>query len=926
MGKAVSIRITGKDDSKQAFSSAHGSLSSLKNSISTMSAGMKAVWNMAAFNQAKEFIDKVTGAVKDLVDTYGKQEQAERKLGLTVSQNANLTASSLERLKKTASDIQKQSIFGDEALIDMQSYLAGLDMTEKQINDIIQTSVDLASTGMVSLEQSVKGMAQSITTGTVGPLAEAIPTLKQFNAEELLAGKAIDFVGAKYKGMAKNIAESSTGMLQQFTNTFNGFKEGLGEKLAPVFGGILKTFGEQLPKLEKALAPVMDVFEELGPLISAILGLAGNVLELLQPVFDFLGVAAGGIANFATDVIRSVSSIVTAAKTYEEQITSAEYRLGLTAKEGEYLADGLRRAAEGGMDLNEQVSNLSEITGISKDKIEKFAYYMDIAEIGAGKIEADTKLTAENLKYQADQQLRILDMYGLMKDANGLIVKEIKKAVEPAKENADAYADWVKKGNEIKDNVMLQIENMKRQNVLLKTDLTDTEKLNQLENQRLQLVQSIIALENLGVTAGETDTRYKDIMESLRAVESLITSISETSTTAEASILKPIEDAIYLKKYEMGLNGEKIDAAKKLELLEEKRKNIIAKIVELEKERLNTSDDNDIKKLEAQQEELKKAQTEIEAAIKNTKSIWGNISGLLSTMAQEVAGYALNLGNSMISYFTNLITSSEAFASVISQIDITAKSLMANAVEPLITAIYPLIEMFLQIVSVVGQAIIPIFNMLGTFIQNTMPIWQVLMDIIIQVIGIIQMLAPPILMIAQLFAQFLYPILKIITPLLDVLKILLLALMPIIEILAMALDAVSRPFEFLADVIIFVVKTFQTLAYNLGVFINNLNPFGKKQSYQNMPTFQSDAFSRPLISFGGYASELGLDSMNGNTSTIGSISGSTTNVAKAPDIYLYNYFQGPVVGTGGMKEAGEFMVSAIQEYVGAGGKVVFEGA
>ncbi|MBN2536262.1 MAG: hypothetical protein JXB88_25495 [Spirochaetales bacterium] len=54
--------------------------------------------------------------------------------------------------------------------------------------------------------------------------------------------------------------------------------------------------------------------------------------------------------------------------------------------------------------------------------------------------------------------------------------------------------------------------------------------------------------------------------------------------------------------------------------------------------------------------------------------------------------------------------------------------------------------------------------------------------------------------------------------------------------------------------------------------------------------------------------------------------GGNVSVQQAPDIYIYQTFEGNIIGAGGMVEVGEFVVEAIREYVGAGGQVVWEEA
>jgi hypothetical protein len=61
------------------------------------------------------------------------------------------------------------------------------------------------------------------------------------------------------------------------------------------------------------------------------------------------------------------------------------------------------------------------------------------------------------------------------------------------------------------------------------------------------------------------------------------------------------------------------------------------------------------------------------------------------------------------------------------------------------------------------------------------------------------------------------------------------------------------------------------------------------------------------------------------TSTTGTegYGGSSTNVIKPPDIYIYQTFEGPVIGEGGMVQVGKFTVEGIEAYLGTGARVHF---
>ena len=77
-------------------------------------------------------IASVSGAyygAKGLLDAYGRQEQAEKKLRFALG-------SSTKALRDQASALQSVTRFGDEAIIEQQAFLASLKFTEDQIVEL----------------------------------------------------------------------------------------------------------------------------------------------------------------------------------------------------------------------------------------------------------------------------------------------------------------------------------------------------------------------------------------------------------------------------------------------------------------------------------------------------------------------------------------------------------------------------------------------------------------------------------------------------------------------------------------------------------------------------------------------------------------------------------------------------------------------
>lgn len=140
--------------------------------------------------------------------------------------------------------VQESTRFGDEAVLTQQAFLASLDFTEEQIQDIIEASIGLSAATGKELDFSVRNLAKTYS-GLQGELGELIPQLKSFTKEELQAGKATEFAKEQFGGLAEEAAKAGKGGLVQFGNIIGDIQESFGlfifQGLRPVLP-LLKTF------------------------------------------------------------------------------------------------------------------------------------------------------------------------------------------------------------------------------------------------------------------------------------------------------------------------------------------------------------------------------------------------------------------------------------------------------------------------------------------------------------------------------------------------------------------------------------------------------------------------------------------------------------------------------------------------------------
>lgn len=229
------------------------SVNRIKDSIKQLGNGslVKGIGNLGvAFNGVSGAIKTAIGVVKsakaaidDLTETYKVQAQAETQLEQAAKNNPYLLSSSVRELKRYASELQSISTYSDEQLLPMMAQLASSGRTQAEIMDIMSASMDVAASGVMSLESATKYLNSSFS-GLTGELGERIPQVKTLTSEELKQGKAVKLVANQYKGMAREVAKA-TGTSQQLKNAVGDLKEELG---AP---------------FEKALSPVRAFFTEL---------------------------------------------------------------------------------------------------------------------------------------------------------------------------------------------------------------------------------------------------------------------------------------------------------------------------------------------------------------------------------------------------------------------------------------------------------------------------------------------------------------------------------------------------------------------------------------------------------------------------------------------------------------------------------------
>ncbi len=239
---------------KTAFNETGGAASSFTSKMGSLasSAGPVAAGLTVAVMAVKKFIE----GLKAANEAFKVQEKAEKALQKAAENNPYLQKESVQRLKEFASGLQEISNYGDEGTIDIMAQLASTGRTEAEIMKIMGAAADYAAAKHIDLKTAAETL-NSTYSGMAGTMGRQIAEIKDLTDEQLKNGDAIDLIAGKYKGFAKEAADSST----QAKNAFGDFLEAVGAMANPVFEKLnkkAKAFWEYMTDSVNSLKTLLD--------------------------------------------------------------------------------------------------------------------------------------------------------------------------------------------------------------------------------------------------------------------------------------------------------------------------------------------------------------------------------------------------------------------------------------------------------------------------------------------------------------------------------------------------------------------------------------------------------------------------------------------------------------------------------------------
>jgi len=251
------------------------------------------------------------------VKAFDEQIKAETSLRTALGNNAEAFAN----LAEQARELQKVTIFGDEATLQAQSFLAQLGLNEEAILRLTPLIQDFATAQGIQLTDAAKLVAKSVGSST-NALSRYGITIEGAVGEQERLQSAVDALTVAFGGQAEAIAKEGLGPLQQLKNELGDVSEKFGEIILefidPLTKGLQKV-SEALSNLTEeqkknivkygaivaAVGPLLIVFGSLVTTLTTLIPLAISFVSAITPITAVI-MAAGAAVLYLVNRFRDL--------------------------------------------------------------------------------------------------------------------------------------------------------------------------------------------------------------------------------------------------------------------------------------------------------------------------------------------------------------------------------------------------------------------------------------------------------------------------------------------------------------------------------------------------------------------------------------------------------------------------------------------
>ena len=197
----------------------------------------------------------LTSAVTGSLEAHDKQIKAEKSLEVALGGTS-------EALLQQARALQQVTRYGDEQILQGQSFLAQMGLMSSEIEQLTPAILDMASAQGMNLEDAFKLVSKTMGSSTNALSRYGIAVEGAVGSQERM-DSMMDSLTSKFEGQAEAMTNIGGGALQQFKNAFGDLQEQGGEVIYKFINPFIKQLTAFMPKIPALFQRVTNRVKEL---------------------------------------------------------------------------------------------------------------------------------------------------------------------------------------------------------------------------------------------------------------------------------------------------------------------------------------------------------------------------------------------------------------------------------------------------------------------------------------------------------------------------------------------------------------------------------------------------------------------------------------------------------------------------------------
>lgn len=369
IGAAIVRLRLDSDDYQRQMATAHAQTTTSANAMSSSMSKFAAISKVALLGVGIAAVAGAALSVKAAIEA----NEAHLKLQNTFKNNEKLSDSSVAAFERQAESLRALTGVDDEAIISSQALLGQFELTGKEVQALIPRVVDLSAKLGIDLDAAAKAVGKS-TQGSAGILQRYGIQVDDARMETDAFGATLDALG-KVQGFAAERAEAEPWRI--LASEFEELAEDVGHKLVPILRDLIAAFQDLMPVITAILGPLGDAIALAAEAVSALAKVVTLQFdELKSGITDAAVVFEGLLTKFDAGEISALELSRALNNLHEETGFNIELTDDLTQTLAQ-AEDGFRRGRQAANEWNKIMEAQQDAVGDTRKAIGFFAKKTD---------------------------------------------------------------------------------------------------------------------------------------------------------------------------------------------------------------------------------------------------------------------------------------------------------------------------------------------------------------------------------------------------------------------------------------------------------------------------------------------------------------------------------------------------------------------